>query len=106
MGRFPGDGDIDELAKALETDRELPQDPAEERTVYWHVFRRPEQVLDFARHILLDKGEGLVGGRTQDSIGSLWWVGVQVDDLEAWGNRRAIHKIDGVDPGNPGSPML
>jgi hypothetical protein len=63
-------------------------------------------VLRFARKIQLESGEALMGGKTQDSIAALWWVGVQVDDLEAWGSRRAINKIDEVDPENPGSPML
>jgi len=106
MGEFPGEQTIEALSAELEQQRPLPEDPAQERIVYWHVFRRPEDVLTFARGISLESDEVMVGGHTHDSIGHLYWVGVQVDDLEVWGNRAAIHKVDGYDPENPGSPML
>jgi hypothetical protein len=55
---------------------------------------------------MLGKGEELVGGVTRDSLGPLYWVGVRVEDIETWGDRRAINKTDFVDPQNPKSPML
>jgi hypothetical protein len=27
-----------------------------------------------------------------DSVGKLWWVGVEVDDLKLWGHSGAINK--------------
>lgn len=106
MAAFANEKTIEMLSEALNHERALPDDPAAERLVYWHVFRRPEEVLGFARKIQLASGEMLVGGQAEDSIGKLWWVGVRVDDLEAWGSRRAIKKVDGVDPENADSPML
>ncbi len=107
MGHFATREELDALAGELEAQRALPNaDPERSHVVYWHVFRNHDDTLAFSRQIVLEKGERLVGGRTEDSIGGLWWVGVQVDDLAAWGNRRAVHKIDAFDPESPGSPML
>lgn len=106
MGAFPNEKTLDELSRSLESVRHLPDDPAAERLVYWHVFRDADAVVSFARKIQLEDGDTLVGGCSEDSIGPLYWVGVQVADLEAWGSRRAIKKVDGVDPENANSPML
>lgn len=107
MGHFATREELDGLGSELERERPLPNaDPQKSHVVYWHVFRNRDEVAAFSRRILLEEGERLVGGHTADSIGALWWVGVQVEDLEAWGNRRAVHKIDAFDPESPGSPML
>lgn len=106
MGRFPREDELETIKGELGRDRDLPENPAKEGVVSWHVFRQLDEALDFARHHLLDEGERVVGGRAKDSVGTLYWVGLHVDDLEHWGNRKAIHLTDGVDPQNPGSPML
>ncbi len=94
MAQFPDAHQLHDLERRLTQERSLPgKRPEADRIVYWHVFRRPEDALDFARNILLEDDEHLVGGYTRDSIGAMWWVGVQVGDLTAWGNRQAVHKI-------------
>ncbi|RMD69805.1 MAG: hypothetical protein D6819_05975 [Gammaproteobacteria bacterium] len=92
--RFPSEEAIVALEEKLHDDHPLPRDPAAEGIVYWHVFRRPQDALAFARHILLEPGESLTGGRSEDRIGSLWWIGVQVRDWAIWRRHRAIHRID------------
>lgn len=107
MPHFANREELGALANRLDEPRPLPnEDPAGSHIVYWHVFRGRNEALDFARQIKLNKGERLVGGSATDSIGPLMWLGVQVDDLEAWGNRRSINKTDAYDPESPGSPML
>ncbi len=106
MAEFASEQIIAQLREVLDRECPLPADPVAERVVSWHVFRRPEHALEFSRHVMLGKGESLVGGRTRDSIGSLYWVGVRVEDLEAWGDQKAIQKKDFGDPQNPKSHML
>lgn len=98
MAGYPEVSQLHELRRQLAQERSLPgKRPEEDRIVYWHVFRRAEDALAFAGNILLEDDEALVGGYTRDSIGPVWWVGVQVADLAAWGNRGAVHKIGGRD---------
>lgn len=106
MSAFPSVEALAALESMLSQRCALPADPVAERIVTWHVFRHADEAKAFARHVMLDEGESLVGGATQDSLGELYWVGVQVEDIDAWGDRRAIHKTDFVDPQNPKSPML
>lgn len=70
----------------------LPEGHAEDRIVQWHVFRTRHQAEAFVPGVKLGKGQSLTGGFTRDSIGPLWWVGVQVDDVGQWGNLRAVNK--------------
>lgn len=70
----------------------LPEGKAQDRVVQWHVFRTREQAQAFMPGVRLGAGQRLVGGYTRDSIGPLWWVGVQVDDLARWGNLQAVNK--------------
>jgi hypothetical protein len=76
----------------LSRERGLPEGHGEDRIVQWHVFRSREQAEAFLPQVRLAEGQRLIGGRARDSIGVLWWVGVQVDDLEKWGDRRAVNK--------------
>jgi len=76
----------------LASHRQLPHHHAEHRIVQWHVFRDVIEADDYADHIHLSSGQAVVGGFDSDSIGTLWWVGVEVDDLERWGNRSAVNK--------------
>lgn len=76
----------------LASQRPLPDHRAENRVVQWHVFRDVVQADDYADHIQLSSGQTIVGGFDSDSIGTLWWVGVEVDDLASWGNRSAVNK--------------
>lgn len=79
----------------------LPQDPKAERVVMWKVFRTLDEALEYPRHIMLGPDQSLVGGHSEDSAGELWWVGVQVADLEAWGNSQAIQLSDPYDANDP-----
>ena len=79
-------------APMLERARGLPVRGLQTRVVMWHVFRDPERADEFASHIVLAEGQRVVGGVDRDSLGRLWWVGVEVDDLSLWGNIGAIHK--------------
>lgn len=107
MSQFPTKETIEALNEALDAEAPLPnEDPARKHIVNWHVFRRRESALEFARNIMVESGVTLVGGNTKDSVGTLWWVGIRVDDLEKWGHKSAIQMNDRVDPQHPRSPML
>ena len=70
----------------------LPEGNAKDRVVQWHVFRTRQQAEAFVPGVRLGEGQSLIGGHTRDSIGPLWWVGVQVEDVAQWGNARAVNK--------------
>lgn len=76
----------------FERDAPLPSGDGSDGAVHWHVFREQEQARRFLPSIRLAEGQSLIGGRTRDSLGTLWWLGVRVDDVERWGNRRALNK--------------
>lgn len=70
----------------------LPEGHGKDNVVQWHVFRSREAAEAFVPGVKLTESQHLVGGYTRDSVGPLWWVGVQVDDLDRWGNRTAVNK--------------
>ena len=72
--------------------RPLPEKGQAHNIVQWHVFRSLMEADEYANHVKLGAGQHCVGGCDQDSVGRLWWVGVEVDDLASWGNRSAINK--------------
>lgn len=76
----------------LKEERRLPSRDTNLRVVQWHVFRDLDEAADYAGHIRLGPGQHIVGGADHDSVGRLWWVGVEVDDLARWGNRAAVNK--------------
>ena len=80
--------DVDLLSHELG----LPEGHGHDHVVQWHVFRSREKAEQFMTGIRLGEGQQLVGGHTRDSIGAIWWVGVQVEDVERWGNHSAINK--------------
>lgn len=82
MEELPSESVLKSLKSALNQDeRPLPDDPATARLATWSVFRESDKALTYARYMLLDEGDALVGGRTHDSVGALYWVGVQVRNL-------------------------
>lgn len=83
--------------------RALPEDGLRERIVIWRVFRSREEAHAYSGHILLGEGQHIVGGTTEDDVGPVFWVGVQVDDVARWGNSRAIQMSDSFDGQNPGT---
>ncbi len=85
----------------LGKERQLPQDPREERIVVWKSFRNPEEARDYAEHILLDADQVLVGGHCKDSLDRVYWVGVQVPDMNAWGHSMAVQLRDPFDSQDP-----
>lgn len=88
--------------------RPLPHDPVGERIVLWRTFRSPNDARAYAHSILLGEGQDVVGGRTNDSLGEMFWLGVQVADLAKWGNSRAIQlsgRFDPEDPDTHGRPF-
>lgn len=85
MEALPSETVLKSLEYALdEGERPVPDDPAKARLATWSVFREPEKALTYARYVLLDEGDELVGGRTHDSLGALYWVGVQVRSLKSF----------------------
>lgn len=70
----------------------LPKQGEWHSVVYWHAFRQRQQAQHFVEGVRLDRQQKLTGGHTQDDIGELWWVGVEVHDPEKWGNRLAVNK--------------
>lgn len=80
MEALPSESVLRSLKHALNAERPLPHDPATARLATWSVFRESDKALTYARYVLLDEGDALVGGRDHDSHGALYWVGVQVRD--------------------------
>lgn len=76
----------------LDHELALPEGHGRDGVVQWHVFRTREQAEAFLPGIRLGEGQHLVGGYTRDSVGPLWWLGVQVEDIRRWGNRAAVNK--------------
>ncbi|MGA7799813.1 MAG: hypothetical protein WCC36_03300 [Gammaproteobacteria bacterium] len=79
----------------LSHERSLPHGQSGNSVVQWHAFRAREAAEAFIPYIQLGPGQYLVGGVTRDSVGPLWWVGVEVDDPAQWGNRLAVNKHAG-----------
>ncbi|OBS09954.1 hypothetical protein [Acidihalobacter prosperus] len=80
------------FAELLDVTRPLPQGHGIDGIVQWHCFRHREDAAGFVPSIRLLGAQQLVGGRTEDSLGPLWWVGVRVDNLGRWGNLQAVNK--------------
>ncbi len=85
----------------LKQEHALPADPKKDRVVLWKIFRSPDEALEYSHHILLEPDQKLVGGCAADTVGKLWWLGVEVADLEAWGNSQAIQLTDPFDANDP-----
>ncbi len=98
----------DAVKEMLQQQRPLPHDPVKEQIVFWRTFRSADKAAAFSPAIQLGEGQALVGGRTRDSIGELYWLGVHVHDLAKWGNTKAIQlsdPFDADDPDNQGRPF-
>lgn len=98
MSQHVNEHDVKHL---LNNRADLPKDPANERIVLWKTFRSIDEAIGYSRAILLEDDQTLVGGASSDSAGPLFWVGVKVDDLEAWGNSQAIQLTDPFDANDP-----
>jgi len=98
MKSFEGDN---EARRILAQSRPLPQDARAERVVLWKAFRNEDQALEYSRHILLEDGQRVVGGCGEDDMGWYCWLGVEVDDIEAWGNSQAIQLVDPLEADDP-----
>lgn len=73
-------------------ERDLPDHSGRDHIVQWHVFRSEQAARDHIPAIRIGEDQELVCGKTRDSVGDVWWVGVRVRDLTRWGNRAAINK--------------
>ncbi len=80
------------LASILNEYRTLPVSNASNKVVSWHVFRTLSEAGEYAESIRLGDGQHIVGGMDADSVGKLWWVGVEVEDIARWGNPAAVNK--------------
>ena len=76
----------------LDQNRPIPEKSVANRVVQWHVFRDRKLACDFANGIVLGRQQQIVGGTDVDSIGTLYWVGVEVEDIGSWGNAAAVNK--------------
>jgi len=90
-----------QIKQILTQARALPEDPKKERVVLWKVFRDEIEALEYSQHILLEPDQKIVGGRGIDSVGGFFWLGIEVADLEAWGNTQAIQLTDPFDSTDP-----
>ncbi|MES2408558.1 MAG: hypothetical protein V4528_14690 [Pseudomonadota bacterium] len=90
-----------EIKQILNASRPLPEDPKAERVVLWKVFRNTEDALEYSHHILLEPDQTVVGGHASDSVGEFFWLGIEVADLEAWGNTQSIQLTDPFDSNDP-----
>lgn len=98
MKAFEGDHEAREI---LRTERLLPEDPRSEHVVVWRAFRDEDQAVDYSRHIMLEPGQRVVGGCGADDVGTYYWIGVEVDDIEKWGHPGAIQLVDPLDADDP-----
>jgi hypothetical protein len=69
-----------ELTDLLDSRRPLPSGGGGGLIVQWHAFRGADEAQAFAGHIGLGAGQRVVGGWDEDSVGRIFWVGVEVDD--------------------------
>ena len=108
MRNAPTNSELDDLRQSLQQESPLPQQSdAEQRLIcYSHTFRNVDKALLFATGILLKQGESLVGGKTQDSIGDLFWLGVQVSNLEQWQANGGFHRLARNNPETSTQGML
>lgn len=80
------------IARILTETRSLPAHDADDKIVLWRVFRTASAALEYAESIKLEEGQSIVGGVDSDSVGKLWWVGVEVEEVSRWGNQAAVNK--------------
>ena len=80
------------FANLLNQYRTLPVSHASNNVVSWHIFRTASEAEEYAESIKLGDGQRIVGGMDADSVGKLWWVGVEVEDIGHWGNPAAVNK--------------
>ena len=80
------------LASFLTEYRSLPVSAASNKVVSWHVFRTVSEAEEYADGVRLGSSQRIVGGMDADSVGKLWWVGVEVEDIARWGNHGAVNK--------------
>ena len=90
-----------QIKKVLTQAKALPEDPQKERVVLWKVFRNEDEALEYSHHILLEPDQKIVGGHGTDSVGAFFWLGIEVADLQAWGNTQAIQLTDPFDGNDP-----
>lgn len=76
----------------LEHDREVPSRAPLDNAVNWSLFRHREEAEDYLDRVQLSEGHELIGGRSRDSVGEYWWVGVRVPSVNDWGHKQAINK--------------
>ncbi len=86
-----------QISQILGESRDLPKDPQQEQIVMWRIFRDKNDALEYSQHILLEPDQRIVGGRSVDSAGDFFWLGVEVADLGAWGHTQAIQLADPFD---------
>ena len=91
----------DQVAKILVQLKPLPEEPQKERVVLWKVFRTEDDALEYSHHIMLEPDQQIVGGHGTDSVGGFFWLGVEVANLEKWGNSQAIQLTDPFDSDAP-----
>lgn len=91
----------EQIAALLSRPRLLPQNPVQEHIVLWRTFRAIPDAVHFAHSIMLGEGQSITGGATEDSVGTLYWLGVHVLDIGKWGNTKAIQMNDAFDPESP-----
>lgn len=89
------------IRQILSQPRNLPEDPKKERIVLWKIFRNENDALEYSHHILLEEDQRIVGGYSSDSAGDFLWLGVEVEDIEAWGNTQAIQLADPFEATDP-----
>lgn len=108
MEQAPTSHQLARLEKDLQEDKTLPSRKNAEQLqiAYSHVFRKIDDALAFANNIMLGPGQELVGGRTEDSIGNLWWIGVRYEDIEQWRANGGYHHAATFDPEAPKNEML
>lgn len=108
MSQFPTEQQIAVFASNLTKEQPVPTKNSAEALLvsYTRVFRRSEDALEFAQNILLGDGESLIGGQSEDSVGPLWWAGIQVDKFERWRAKGGFHHAASLDPESPENEML
>lgn len=91
----------EQVKNVLSRNRDLPADPQKERVVLWKIFRNEANAVEYSHHILLEPDQQLVGGHGTDSVGDFYWLGVEVENLAAWGHPHAIQLSDPFEAEDP-----
>lgn len=108
MSHFPTEEEFAKFVEDLKIESEIPTRSSAESLLvsYSRLFRKYDEAVEFAKNMMLSDGESLIGGCAKDSVGDLWWAGIQVNKFEQWRANGGYHQNASRDPEVPEEEML